>query len=308
MKTHLLVTWLLPTVAAIPFMCSCNEDVRSATPDIGKQQISSPDVEADIDSFATATEAQIFPMLRESNGDNKMTIGLDVLENAGDVVINTQRISTVIIGNQRWTLDDYNQPIDLPEGFDEWSAPEIHRWQQGEKFTLSKHIRATISKRRTNFYLYSLAMLLDRQIVDDHLVDEDRLNTKYEAVDEFHIPSNDESCIMRTNLRWHEAIKLLNLKATGHFIHQYGHRDSIKVNGTWVKTTHLTDEKFGTDCAYFWNRDYIPNRRGGQGPGPYGTWYIDVTSTTNGNHYYSAQHQDLEPLLPIRLVQTVRKK
>lgn len=33
--------------------------------------------------------------------------------------------------------------MDLLEGFDEWSAPEIHRRQQGEKFTPRKHIRAT---------------------------------------------------------------------------------------------------------------------------------------------------------------------
>lgn len=211
LKHFLLITALF---TALTFQ-SCSEDAMEPANDKLSKNL---DIEKD--APVQVRESQnIFPIFSPTYGDgclgeNKMTIGLDVVKDAGDVTINCQPIRTVIVGNQRWTTADYNQTIDLPDDFDHWSVREEFRWQSGTKLDVSKHLRRIVAKVKTNYYLHSLAMLLEKQISTEGLVDLDELTPEYEALDEWHIPSIDESAEMISNLRWKEAQSLLKLRTT----------------------------------------------------------------------------------------------
>lgn len=202
LKLILLTTMLFTALG----LQSCGEDAME--PANNKQ---SENIDIEKDAAVVVRESQnIFPIFspiygEDSLGGNKMTIGLDVVKDAGDVTINSQTMRTVIVGDQRWTMADYNQAIDLPDDFDHWSVREEFRWQSGTKLEVSKHLRLTVTKVKTNYYLHSLAMLLEEQIRTEGLVDIDELTPEYEALDEWHIPSTEESAEMISNLRWKEA-------------------------------------------------------------------------------------------------------
>ncbi len=168
----MLKHFLLATVLFTAFsLQSCSEEAMEPT-----HEKLSEDSDIEKDAKVLVRESQnIFPIFsptygEDSPGENKMTIGLDVVKDAGDVTINCQPIRTVIVGNQRWTTADYNQTIDLPNDFDHWSVREEFRWQSGTKLEVSKHLRLTVTKVKTNYYLHSLAMLLEKQIRTEGLV------------------------------------------------------------------------------------------------------------------------------------------
>lgn len=237
-----------------------------------------------------------FEIPYEGRSQNKAAANVNIVNNAGDVYINGQQLGTVIIGNQRWTTRDYTEMIEYPDGFETWTAGEQYR---GNKFYINEDLPLFDQFKSkvdggitTRYYIYSLAMLLDDQLKGSDLVELDELNSDYKCTSSWHIPSTEEEFTLRDNLSKSEIVSKLKLRKTGHWYH--------KLNTKGIEISRYLEAE---EASTHWNREYYPN----SDPhfGPYGTWRITIAPLDGSNKIQTGDHQALEPILPIRLVQNV---
>ncbi|MDD5816023.1 MAG: hypothetical protein PUD36_07270 [Bacteroidales bacterium] len=297
---YILLAIVLCTITLVS--CENNEDSIFLSENSEKAYVINKDDVRVIREEEVINSENVTPITRSRN--KSAYVNVDIVDYAGQVSINGQRIPTVIIGNQRWTADYYNQEIEYPEDFDIWTTIErFRRDRLGVPYILHDQFKACI-KETVHYYLYSLAMHLDSQLSVPNFVEADRLVSGYDTTSCWHIPSIDEEFELRDNLTRKEMIDYLYYIPTGHFYHDTRYYSAEKIGSDSVRT--LTDIPMATYCHAHWVREYIPNPTG-TGTGPWGTWYISLTDITDGLNT-PCQHQELEPMLPIRLVQTVRKK
>ena len=240
----------------------------------------------------------------QGQGQNK---SLSVYTDAGRVCIDGQWFNTVIIGNQRWITADYTNLIEFPDDMSLWTAPENFRGRFGnddKDLPLFDQFRTTVGKGvKTRYYVYKSAMYLDSLLQNGELVERDNLVGQYVATDTWHIPSFEEEGVLVGNLSVAEQIHYLNLEVTGHWYHEV----VLTRNSSTKKwESDIFKHLMATNSSCHWNRDFIPNNQ--TGGGLYGTWCITAVDKETYNPIRTFYHQDLEPILPIRLVQTVAYK
>ncbi len=236
--------------------------------------------------------------------DNNNKAAVPIVRDAGSVVIDGQKYYTAIIGNQRWITEDYSNEIEYDEDFETWTAPSKYRGNHyyiGDKdlpleAQFLREYNYDIDAPDVHFYIYSLAMLLDERLGEKGFVKRDKLISTYKKVDNWHIPSEEEDLALLDMAKPNTIKNVLDLTKTGLFYHQTN--DSSNV---------MYYKNHGDQYAAHWNREYTkPQPRGGVGP--YGTWTMTIYDLSGNQLFFVGPNQNLEPILPIRLVQTVELK
>ena len=287
---------LLFLCAIVVLASSCSEEIPP-TPQ-----------EEDEELVLTAREQVESPLLfevpYERQSLNKSTA---TVINGGEVTIDGQNFNTVIIGNQRWITSNYISEIYYDDGFEPWTTSEEFRGHAGNKgkdLPLFEQFKAKVSGcSRTRYFIYSLAMLLDEQLDSGDLVENDKLNPKYKTTGSWHIPSTKEEFELRDNLSNKDILINLAMSKSGFWYHHEKQEYDPKSN-----VLKSTMEKFfmAQTAHCHWNREYWPHVSGSAGP--YGTWRITVAQLDGSLSILTGDFQDLEPIVPIRLVQRVALK
>lgn len=194
----------------------------------------------------------------------------------GMVMVGGQFMSTVIIGNQRWTTIDFKGLL---------NDPSFSKWDNLLYGT-------ALSLDTTVYYSYNLAMTLnDSPTMMSYGPPAGLVETST-----WRIPSwSDEQHLYQLASGDEEAISTaLQYKTTGMVYHEY--------SSSHIPTADTISVYYNPATTVHWNSDYIPYD-GTPGGASNGTYYF-----TGGNavdHIYLFQFQLMMPYAPIRLVQNI---
>lgn len=208
---------------------------------------------------------------------------LSGFHNCGVTTVNGVELSTVMIGNQRWTTSFYSSPVD---GFGtDWNGLDDHN--------LSKMLTKNKVGKRT-FYYYPLEFALS--FADVEAEDDYNLPEGFVAISNWHIPTDEEARDL-----WH----------FGAYSHNGYTRDQLS---KWLADNLRLYET----RAYYYNSAYVDvNQFESRIYETYNGRSVFWTSFRLGTTYelagisetgaYSAFQNTRDSLMaPIRLVQTVK--
>lgn len=171
--------------------------------------------------------------------------------NGGYTYINGASYKTVIIGNQRWTVKDYNQTIDAFG--EDWSEDEL--W---ERFLFK--VKWTDPKRYTWYFPYEFAMTF----TDYEAEEDDGVPDGFEATSGWRIPSEEDVLNMyrlaRHNLKYYSydvsdyVIENLELKVTNLYVLYHVYIVPKEDPGPdYVPQYEEAEEVIYKDFGLFWN-------------------------------------------------------
>lgn len=228
-----------------------------------------------IGNNAKEGDFDVVPWPEKSNLKSSQSLYDSEFIDGGMVMVGGQFMRTVIIGNQRWTIDDYKMNI---------TDPSLSIWEN-KIYGDAQQVDTTL------YYSYNLAMTLNGSpTMMSYNAPSGLVETS-----SWRIPTwSDENDLGYMAAGDMEAItNALEYKSTGMIYHEYS---SVYIPDADTIPVHLNP----TETVH-WNSEYIPND--GSGNGPFGTWHL--TGGNASDYIYLFQFQLMMPYAPIRLVQNI---